>query len=153
MSAVKTRKRRKKIEDSFIPNVTKSEQRTKKTAEIFTPTELVKEIHDKLEEDDKTIFQPSAITFLDPACGDGAFLVDIKRRLLLHGDTEKNALGRIYGVDLMADNCCDAIYRLLRTDNNGTLEDPTLKRTVYGSDSNKLLPFETPEGSWVLDIA
>ena len=44
-------------------------------------------------------------TVLDPACGDGQFLVAIKYvKILIHGMTESDALQDIYGVDIMRDN-------------------------------------------------
>ena len=44
-------------------------------------------------------------TVLDPACGDGQFLVAVKWvKVLFHSMTESDALDDIYGIDLMRDN-------------------------------------------------
>lgn len=81
---------------------TKTSTRIKATGEIFTPTPLVNEILDKLPS--STLSDPSK-SVLDPACGNGQFLIEVLKR--------RNNLNNIFGVDLMADNTCDTIARLL----------------------------------------
>jgi hypothetical protein len=42
---------------------------------------------------------------LDPACGDGQFLVGVKwLKVLKFGMSEESALSEIYGIDIMRDN-------------------------------------------------
>lgn len=79
----------------------KTTTRVKQTGEIFTPSPLVQEILDKLPPE--LITNPSK-TILDPACGNGQFLIEVLKR--------RNTFTNIYGVDLMADNTCDTIARL-----------------------------------------
>ena len=86
---------------SYMGEIDRDEYRIKETAEIFTPTDLV---IDMLQKTDLDCFLPGK-TVLDPACGDGQFLVAIKYvKILIHGMTEFDALQDIYGVDIMRDN-------------------------------------------------
>lgn len=85
------------------------EERRRQTGEDFTPIPLVNEMLDLLPADE---WKDPNQTFLDPACGDGNFLVEIKKRLLAAGHSEENALSRIYGVDIMHDNVVAACERL-----------------------------------------
>ena len=86
---------------SYMGEIDRYEYRIKATAEIFTPTDLV---IDMLQKTDLDCFLPGK-TVLDPACGDGQFLVAIKYvKILIHGMTESDALQDIYGVDIMRDN-------------------------------------------------
>lgn len=86
---------------SYMGEISRDEYRIKATAEIFTPTDLV---IDMLQKTDLDCCLPGK-TVLDPACGDGQFLVAIKYvKILIHGMTEFDALQDIYGVDIMRDN-------------------------------------------------
>jgi len=88
-------------EHEFMAGVRRDQIRISTTAEVFTPTELVIEI---LRYVDPGILAPGK-TVLDPACGDGQFLVAAKWFKILHfGMTEDSALRDIYGVDIMRDN-------------------------------------------------
>jgi len=91
----------------------KRELRKKQTAEIFTPSWLVNEILDKLNEYGKESWDEGN-TFLDPACGNGNILVEVlKRKLSLHHDSTE-ALKSIYGTDIMMDNIVECRTRLLK---------------------------------------
>jgi len=99
----------------------KSAERVKDLAEVFTPRQTVNDILDLLPNDMWAV-HPSP-TYLEPACGDGNFLVPILERKL-HRVTELYRTGRlpagegleavsfhglealssIYGVDISADN-------------------------------------------------
>ncbi|NJO62666.1 MAG: N-6 DNA methylase [Richelia sp. RM2_1_2] len=84
--------------------------RKKELGEVFTPPELVEEILDKLPPD---IWLDPTKTFIDPSgCGNGNFLIGVKNRLLKHNHTQNNILPRIFGVDIMEDNCVETILRL-----------------------------------------
>lgn len=88
----------------YMSGVDRQSDRVKATGEIFTPTELVIEICQKMLESDPNVFGPGK-TVLDPACGDGQFLVVIKLiKMLQYNMTEVDALNDIYGVDIMRDN-------------------------------------------------
>jgi type I restriction-modification system DNA methylase subunit len=84
--------------------------RQKKTAEVFTPDALVNEILDKLP---KTVWEENK-TFLDPAAGNGQFLVWVLIKKLSKGHTLLATLKSIYGVDLMLDNVQECRARLLQ---------------------------------------
>lgn len=87
----------------------RTEERKKELGEVFTPVELVNEILDNLDE---TLWADPNKTWLDNSCGNGNFLVEVKRRLLEEGHSLENVLGRIYGVDLMQDNVEECRERL-----------------------------------------
>lgn len=84
--------------------------RAKETAEVFTPSDLVNEILEKLPKDsweeDKT--------FCDPAAGNGNFLVEIYRKKIELGHDSTKALSTIYGVELMKDNVAEMKMRLYK---------------------------------------
>ena len=84
--------------------------RVKLTDEVFTPTELVQEILDKVPTE---IFVDSSKTYLDPSCGDGQFLGEALIRKVENGIGFEQALSTIYGVDLMQDNVDLCRERLL----------------------------------------
>jgi len=86
---------------SYMSGIDRDEYRVKVTAEVFTPTDLVIRM---VRECGADKFAPGK-TVLDPACGDGQFLVAVKWvKVLFHGMTESEALNDIYGIDLMRDN-------------------------------------------------
>ena len=79
----------------------RSSDRIKSTGEVFTPSELVISLLKSLPIDR---FAPK-FTFLDPACGDGQFLMGVKLfKMYFHNMSEKKSLEDIYGVDIMRDN-------------------------------------------------
>ena len=93
----------------YMSGVDRESDRVKKTGEVYTPTALVIEIIQKIDID---YFAPGK-TVIDPACGDGQFLVPAKWLKVLHfGMTEEAALDDIYGVDIMEDNVAVCIKRL-----------------------------------------
>lgn len=87
----------------------RNEKRIREIGEVFTPPELVNKILDKISQD---IWLDSEKTWLDPTCGNGNFLVEIKDRLLKNGHFIENVLSRIYGVDIMQDNIDECKDRL-----------------------------------------
>lgn len=99
--------------------INRSKERIKQTGEVFTPLELVDEILDKLPSD---LFKDPSKTFLDPAAGDGNFLVRVIAYKMKNGSTPTEALQTTYGVDLMPDNTARCRERLLEivgdTDNH-----------------------------------
>jgi hypothetical protein len=88
-------------EHSYMAGVERTVERVRATGEIFTPTELVIEM---LRYCNLDLFVAGK-TVLDPACGDGQFLVAVKWiKILHHGMLERDALADLYGVDIMRDN-------------------------------------------------
>ena len=85
----------------YMGGITREKYRVKQTGEVFTPTELVIEICQQL---DINQFAPGK-TVIDPACGDGQFLIVALGIKMYHfGMSREDALKDIYGVDIMRDN-------------------------------------------------
>ena len=98
---------------SYMSGVERDLQRVKETAEIFTRTELVIEIIDKIELTQSNIFSDPTKTCLDNSCGDGQFLSEIViRKMERSGCTLEQALRTTYGVELMEDNVRECRKRL-----------------------------------------
>ena len=85
----------------YMSGVDREKSRVKATGEVFTPTPLVQEILDQM---DQNLFKDPTKTFIDPACGDGQFLSEVVIRKLENGSTLEQTLSTTYGVDLMPDN-------------------------------------------------
>ena len=94
----------------YMSGVEREKTRVKATGEVFTPTPLVEEILDKM---DQSLFSDPTKTFLDPSAGDGQFLASVLYRKLQNGIDFETALSTIYGVDLMSDNILLCQERLL----------------------------------------
>lgn len=99
----------------YMSGIDRQSDRVKATGEIFTPTELVIKMLQKLPLEE---IRPGK-TVLDPACGDGQFLLPailIKLALkqlsnpeILDSDEARiqaklEALSEVFGVDIMSDN-------------------------------------------------
>jgi len=95
---------------TYMGGVERDNLRVKATGEVFTPTDLVREV---LEQIPLEQFQDPAKTFLDNSCGDGQFLGEVLIRKMEHGSTFEQALSTTYGVDLMIDNVDLCRERLL----------------------------------------
>lgn len=99
----------------------KSKQRVADHGEVFTAEREVQAMCDLVSQETERIDS----RFLEPACGDGNFLTEILTRKLSivtkkyrrsPYDWERNsllALGSLYGVDIMQDNCQVCRLRLL----------------------------------------
>jgi len=86
---------------TYMSGVEREKTRVKATGEVFTPTWLVEEI---LDEMDQSLFSDPTKTFLDPSGGDGQFLASVLYRKLQNGIDFETALSTLYSVDLMQDN-------------------------------------------------
>ena len=84
-----------------LSNQIKSDERVKKFGEVYTRPEEVKDMLDLLPE--MTI----EMTFLEPACGNGNFVLEILRRkfdLCKKKVDFITALESVYAIDLLEDN-------------------------------------------------
>ena len=90
--------------------VERSEERIYETNEIFTPMELCFDIIDSYISIDD-LKNPES-TFLDPAAGNGNFLVAIKERLLQYHSEQYVLDNMLYAVELMEDNHKEMCERL-----------------------------------------
>lgn len=89
----------------------KSRKRVKEFAEVYTNDREVKAMCDLIPESEWTIEK----TFLEPACGNGNFLVEILARKFERCKDEKDglkALASIVGIDIQADNVDESRKRL-----------------------------------------
>lgn len=101
----------------------KSKQRVADYGEVFTAEREVKAMCDLVKDETERIDS----RFLEPACGEGAFLIEILRRKLAVvrkkysrsiTDYEKNSLlavSSLYGVDILADNakaCRERLFEI-----------------------------------------
>jgi hypothetical protein len=101
----------------YMSGVERDKLRIKQTAEVFTPTPLVQEMLDKLEQEDPTLFSDPTKTFLDNSCGDGQFLSEVViRKMGRSGCTLEQALSTTYGVEFMEDNINECRTRLAGPD-------------------------------------
>jgi hypothetical protein len=97
----------------YMSGVERDKHRVKQTAEVFTPTPLVQEMMDKLEQQDPTLFSDPNKIFLDNSCGDCQFLSEVViRKMEKSKCTLEQALKTTYGVELMEDNVNECKKRL-----------------------------------------
>jgi hypothetical protein len=97
----------------YMSGVERDKLRIKQTAEVFTPTLLVQEMLDKMEEKNPELFSDPTKTFLDNSCGDGQFLSEVViRKMERTGCALEQALSTTYGVEFMEDNVIECRKRL-----------------------------------------
>jgi hypothetical protein len=101
----------------------RSRQRVRELAEVFTHQREVDAMLDMLSD----AFTELDVTFLEPTCGSGNFLVEILRRKLQMVKKEEcisqghyehrllRALATIYGVDISMDNVIESRARMAHT--------------------------------------
>jgi hypothetical protein len=104
-------------------SLVKSKQRIADHGEVFTPDWIVEEILDLVKNETERIES----RFLEPACGDGNFLIPILKRKLAvvlkrYGKSEFEkphyslyALMSLYGVEILVDNVHDCRKNILNT--------------------------------------
>lgn len=90
--------------------------RERTDTEVFTPEWLVKNMCDMLEREnpEEDVFAPW-VTYLEPTCGDGNFVVEILRRKFERCRSREDyivALKSVYGLDIQADNVEECIRRV-----------------------------------------
>ena len=96
-------------EHDYMTGVERTVERVRSTGEVFTPSALVLEMVRYL---DLGLFAPGK-TVLDPACGDGQFLVAAKGiKVHLYGMSPDAAVRDLFGVDIMRDNVDLCLRRL-----------------------------------------
>ena len=94
----------------FENDITEDRDRVKALGEVFTPTSLVEYVLDFVKLNDPNAFNDNR-TFIDSMCGDGQFLVAVKKRKLAEGISDKDASDSIYGIDLTQKNVDCATIR------------------------------------------
>jgi type I restriction-modification system DNA methylase subunit len=127
------------------------EEKKKQFGEVFTPPELVNEILDQLPPE---LWSDPTKTWLDNSCGQGAFLLEVKRRLLKGLETwepdpvarEQHILNnQIFGVELQRDNWmkCRSLLGLAPDGNDGNIVNTDALTYDYSFRKN-------PNGGYVL---
>ena len=119
-----------------------SAERVKKYGEVFTDQREVDAMLDMLPPE---TFEP-AVTFLEPCCGEGIFVLEILRRKFAQCKTKANfrdALRSVYAMDIQADNVektilavtelCESAFRLNQKDRD------TIRGHVIQADSLKIM--------------
>lgn len=91
-----------------MSRTTKSKERIKKNAEVYTPIHIVKSMIDVIEQEDcgEDVWAIGK-TWLEPSCGNGVFIGEIIRRKLSKCSNAKEAieaLKDVYAVDILPDN-------------------------------------------------
>jgi hypothetical protein len=94
----------------FENDITEDRDRVKALGEVFTPTSLVEYVLDFVKSNDTNAFSDNK-TFIDSMCGDGQFLVAIKKRKLAENVSQSDASNSIYGIDLTQENVNSAKAR------------------------------------------
>lgn len=90
--------------------MTKAE-RIRAFGEVFTLPHTVADMCDMLERENPAIFDPER-TFLEPTCGDGAFVLEILRRKFQRCKCRADytaSLKSVYGMELQAENVAACI--------------------------------------------
>lgn len=100
----------------------KSKKRVADHGEVYTPEHIVKDMLDLVKQETERIDS----RFLEPACGNGNFLIEILKRKLntvkerykiSQAEYERNAVIAIsscYGIDILEDNCAECRERLTK---------------------------------------
>ena len=91
----------------------KSKQRVKDYGEVYTSEREVKAMCDLIPQD---VWEKIESTFLEPTCGNGAFLKEIFARKLAYCKDERDglkALNSIFGIDILEDNVNESRELLL----------------------------------------
>lgn len=132
-------------------------ERVKKYGEVFTPAWCVRDMVDMVYREDPEGAAALGSTWLEPACGDGAFLAEILRRKLDRcrtADDVRTACGTLYGVEIQQDNvdACRARLEALVTERFGAVDGVAelLRRNIV---CGNFLARQTTDGApiWFLD--
>lgn len=133
----------------------KSKRRVRDLGEVFTPSNIVNDMLDMDEIRAESYRIESK--FLEPACGNGNFLVEIlKRKLKTVRDSCEElddinygvvlGISNIYGVDIMSDNIKEAKERMILITKNfymeqglGELPENIKQTVIYLLDRNIIL--------------
>lgn len=97
----------------MMEKLIKSKKRVKEFAEVFTPQFIVKDMCDCIPNE---IWNNIDSTFLEPACGNGNFLVEILERKYKICNSSKDglkALSSVVGIDIQKDNVDECKARLM----------------------------------------
>lgn len=94
-----------------MSRITKSKDRIKTHAEVYTPIRIVKSMVDLVEQGADDDIWDIGKTWLEPSCGNGVFIGEIVRRKLARCETASmalEALKDVYAIDIQEDNIYQA---------------------------------------------
>lgn len=123
----------------------KSKQRVKDYAEVFTAQREVDAMCDLIPNE---MYSQLERTFLEPACGEGVFILEVLRRKFKHCKTRKDykiALSSVWGMDIQADNVqitIDNIIKMCKSEFGLTLNKDEIKIVndrIIQADSLKIM--------------
>lgn len=119
-----------------------SAERVKKYGEVFTAQKEVDAMLDMLPPE---TFEPT-VTFLEPCCGEGIFVLEVLRRKFAQCKTKENfheAIRSVYAMDIQAENVektiiaitelCETVFRLNQKDRD------TIRGHIIQADSLKIM--------------
>jgi hypothetical protein len=89
--------------------VDRSDARIDQTGEVFTPMELCMKMVNEIPIND--LKNPKS-TFLDPAAGNGNFMIALKTKLLQYHSEDQVLNNMLYAVEFMSDNHKEMCERL-----------------------------------------
>lgn len=119
--------------------------RIRKYGEVFTPEWVVRDMCDMLERENPAAFDPKR-TFLEPTCGDGAFVLEILRRKFARCKCRADytsSLKSVYGMELQAENvaaCIANVTALCREHFRPTKDElQIIKDHIIMCDSLKIM--------------
>lgn len=84
----------------------KKKERIRRYGEVFTSETTVRDMCDMLEKESPGAFEPER-TFLEPTCGEGAFVLEILRRKFARCKTPRDyrtAIKSVYAMEIQTDN-------------------------------------------------
>ena len=114
--------------------------RMKQTGEVFTPRELIDEMLDKLP----TEVWGAGKTFLEPAAGDGNFVIAVLERKLTAGCSPTQAIQDVYAIEYMKDNVQVMRRRVLDLIGHTEWHKKLVRKHI--AHANTLDPFDTTDG-------
>ena len=122
----------RKGERYFLQCQVKSRQRVINHGEVFTAEREVKAMCDLVNSECVNIYS----RFLEPACGEGNFLIEVLTRKLasITDNHELNsiiALSSLYGIDILADNVEICRERLFNVWHNFTRSDSVINSAKF----------------------
>jgi hypothetical protein len=100
---------RNKHNKSLGSVVERSDARIDTTGEVFTPMDLCMQMVNEIPLEE---LQDPKSTFLDPAAGNGNFMVALKQKLIEYHSEEHILNHMLYAVELMEDNHKEMCERL-----------------------------------------
>jgi len=88
----------------------KSKSRVIQFGEVFTPIRIVREMHNQLP---MPTWTDPTLVYLEPSCGNGAFLLEIANLRLSSGLKPYQVASTAFGVDILEDNVLETRKRLI----------------------------------------